>query len=36
MIRTNISSSGVELGKDTDNLSYLYGLGDFFSVMFED
>ena len=36
MIRANISDAGLGLGHDNVNMTYVYGLGDFFSVMFED
>lgn len=36
MIRANVSDSGINLGSDNANMAYLYGLGDFFSMMFED
>lgn len=36
MIRSNFSTSGLHIGEDDVNMTYAYGLGDFFSVMFED
>lgn len=36
MIRANFSDAGLGLGQDNVNMTYVYGLGDFFSVMFED
>ena len=36
MIRANTSETGLTLGQDDVNMTYMYGLGDFFSVMFED
>lgn len=36
MIRSTFSNSGVHIGENRDNMSYAYGLGDFFSLMFED
>lgn len=36
MIRSNFSTSGLPIGEDNVNMTYAYGLGDFFSVMFED
>lgn len=36
MIRTDFSNSGLKVGENSDNLTYAYGLGDFFSLMFED
>lgn len=36
MIRSNFSTSGVQVGDNNVNMTYAYGLGDFFSIMFED
>ena len=36
MIRSNYSTSGLLIGQDDVNMTYAYGLSDFFSVMFED
>ena len=36
MIRANFSDSGASIGQDNVNMTYLHGLGDFFSMMFED
>lgn len=35
-IRANFSDSGLDVGLNATNMTYLYGLSDFFSVMFED
>lgn len=32
----NFSTKGLDIGKNTENMTRLYGLSDFFSVMFED
>lgn len=36
MIRSSASDQGLNIGQENVNMTYLYGLGDFFSVMFED
>ncbi|HET8685410.1 MAG TPA: hypothetical protein VFM18_01950 [Methanosarcina sp.] len=36
MIRANVSPDGLNLGHNNANMAYLYGISDFFSVMFED
>lgn len=36
MSRSNFSPMGLNIGNNTSNMSYLYGISDFFSVMFED
>ena len=33
---TSFDSSGVDVGKNTENMTRLYGLSDFFGVLFED
>lgn len=35
-IRANFSNTGLNVGEHSTNLTYLYGLSDFFSVMFQD
>ena len=35
MIKSNFSTEGLPIGRDNVNMTYLYGLSDFFSVMFE-
>ena len=35
MINSGFSTSGLPIGEDNVNMTYLYGLSDFFSVMFE-
>lgn len=35
-ITSTFSDSGLDIGRNTNNLTYLYGLSDFFSTMFED
>lgn len=35
-IRSNFSDSGLDVGLNDTNMTYMYGLSDFFSVMFED
>lgn len=36
MSRSNFSLSGLNIGENNTNMTYLYGISDFFSVMFED
>lgn len=36
MIRSNFSTTGFDVGNNDVNMTYAYGLGDFFSTMFED
>lgn len=36
MIRANFTDSGIVVGANDTNLTYLYGLSDFFEVMFKD
>jgi hypothetical protein len=35
-IKANFSDTGVDVGLGANNMTYLYGLSDFFNVMFED
>jgi hypothetical protein len=36
MSRSNFSITGLNIGDNSTNMAYLYGISDFFSVMFED
>lgn len=36
MIRANFTENGLAIGQNTTNMVYLYGLSDFFTVMFQD
>lgn len=36
MSRANFTDQGLAIGQNSTNMTYLYGLSDFFSVMFED
>ena len=36
MIRANFSDSGIVIGANDKSMTYLYGLSDFFEVMFKD
>lgn len=36
MSRSNFSNSGLNIGDNNTNMTYLYGISDFFSIMFED
>lgn len=36
MFRSNFSPAGLNIGNNDTNMAYLYGISDFFSIMFED
>jgi hypothetical protein len=36
MARSNFSPTGLNIGENNANMAYLYGISDFFSIMFED
>lgn len=36
MIKSDFSTEGLPIGRNNANMAYLYGLSDFFTVMFED